>query len=182
MLFDFITSNWWILLIIVILFLGLKTINQGTIGVVTMFGKYHRILRPGLNLLIPFIEQIFKKVSVFKTVRLNWNSRPLPLTRPMCILKACCCMLCKTTAKKPLKKLLLNLLLNGSDAGAFKNYRRNYQVFCATKRQAEILALRREIVEYVKEQIDVLLEEWGYHLLDLQINDITFDQAIIESV
>ena len=54
--------------------------------------------------------------------------------------------------------------------------------FVATKRQAEILALRREIVEYVKEQIDQLLEEWGYHLLDLQINDITFDQAIIESM
>jgi regulator of protease activity HflC (stomatin/prohibitin superfamily) len=54
--------------------------------------------------------------------------------------------------------------------------------FVATKRQAEILALRREIVEYVKDQIDQLLEEWGYHLLDLQINDITFDQAIIESM
>jgi regulator of protease activity HflC (stomatin/prohibitin superfamily) len=54
--------------------------------------------------------------------------------------------------------------------------------FVATKRQAEILALRREIVEYVKEQIDQLLEEWGYHLLDLQINDITFDQVILESM
>lgn len=54
--------------------------------------------------------------------------------------------------------------------------------FVATKRQAEILALRKEIVEYVKEQIDQLLEDWGYHLLDLQINDITFDQAIIESM
>ena len=27
-----------------------------------------------------------------------------------------------------------------------------------------------------------LLEEWGYHLQDLQINDITFDQAIIDSM
>ena len=52
----------------------------------------------------------------------------------------------------------------------------------ATKRQAEILGLRREIVEYVKEQIDQLLEEWGYHLQDLQINDITFDPVILESM
>ncbi len=48
--------------------------------------------------------------------------------------------------------------------------------------EAEILALRKEIVDYVKEQIDHLLEEWGYHLLDLQINDITFDKAIIDSM
>ena len=37
-------------------------------------------------------------------------------------------------------------------------------------------------MEYVKDQIDHSLEEWGYHLLDLQINDITFDQAIIDSM
>jgi regulator of protease activity HflC (stomatin/prohibitin superfamily) len=54
--------------------------------------------------------------------------------------------------------------------------------FVATKRQAEILGLRREIVEFVKDQIDHSLEEWGYHLMDLQINDITFDKAIIESM
>ena len=42
--------------------------------------------------------------------------------------------------------------------------------------------LRREIVEFVKEQIDQSLEGWGYHLQDLQINDITFDQVIMESM
>ncbi len=54
--------------------------------------------------------------------------------------------------------------------------------FVATKKQAEILLLRREIVEFVKGQIDKSLEEWGYHLQDLQINDITFDQVIMESM
>jgi regulator of protease activity HflC (stomatin/prohibitin superfamily) len=56
------------------------------------------------------------------------------------------------------------------------------RAFVATKKQAEILGLRKEIVEFVKDQIDHSLEEWGYHLLDLQINDITFDQAIIDSM
>ena len=46
------------------------------------------------------------------------------------------------------------------------------------KRQAEILGLRGEIVEEVKEQLDTTLEAWGFHLIDLQLNDITFDQAI----
>jgi len=46
----------------------------------------------------------------------------------------------------------------------------------------EFLECRKEIVEFVKDQIDHSLEEWGYHLLDLQINDITFDKAILESM
>jgi prepilin-type processing-associated H-X9-DG protein len=54
--------------------------------------------------------------------------------------------------------------------------------FVATKKQAEILLQRKEIVDFVKEQIDQSLEAWGYHLQDLQINDITFDQAIMESM
>jgi regulator of protease activity HflC (stomatin/prohibitin superfamily) len=56
------------------------------------------------------------------------------------------------------------------------------RAFVASKRQAEILTLRKEIVLFVKEQIDAALEDWGYHLIDLQINDITFDTAIIESM
>jgi prepilin-type processing-associated H-X9-DG protein len=56
------------------------------------------------------------------------------------------------------------------------------RAFVATKRQSEILLLRREIVDYVKDQIDHSLEDWGYHLQDLQINDITFDQLIMESM
>ncbi|MEO7175213.1 MAG: SPFH domain-containing protein, partial [Saprospiraceae bacterium] len=54
--------------------------------------------------------------------------------------------------------------------------------FVATKRQAEILSQRREIVEDVKHHIDQTLEDWGYHLIDLQLNDITFDEEIIRSM
>ena len=34
----------------------------------------------------------------------------------------------------------------------------------------------------MKEQIDVHLEDWGYHLQDLQVNDITFDEAVMRSM
>src|SRR6476661_3771972 len=55
---------WWLILLLLIIFSGLVTVNQGTIGVVTMFGKYKRILRPGLNFKIPVFEQIYKKISI----------------------------------------------------------------------------------------------------------------------
>ena len=47
-----------------IIFSGLLTVNQGYIGVVTMFGKYQRIVRPGLNFKIPLLEQMYRKVSI----------------------------------------------------------------------------------------------------------------------
>jgi len=56
------------------------------------------------------------------------------------------------------------------------------RAFVATKKQAEILSLRRDIVEEVKIQLDNTLEGWGYHLIDMQMNDITFDEEIMKSM
>jgi len=182
MLFDFITSNWWILLIIVILFLGLKTVNQGTIGVVTVFGKYRRVLRPGLNLLIPFIEQIYRKVSVQnRSIELEFQA--VTADQANVYFKSMLLYAVQNDSEETIKKVAFKFIAERDLMQALsRTIEGTIRSFVATKRQAEILALRKEIVEYVKEQIDQLLEEWGYHLLDLQINDITFDQAIIESM
>ncbi len=61
---NWIAEYWWIIVIVIILLAGLKTINQGSVGVVTVFGKYRRVLLPGLRLIIPFIEQIYKRISI----------------------------------------------------------------------------------------------------------------------
>ena len=42
--------------------------------------------------------------------------------------------------------------------------------------------LRREITDAVKVNIDHMLEDWGFHLIDLQINDITFDEEVMRSM
>ncbi|MCY7330363.1 MAG: hypothetical protein LH618_17565 [Saprospiraceae bacterium] len=56
------------------------------------------------------------------------------------------------------------------------------RAYVASKKQQEILSLRREITEAVKGNVDHMLEEWGFHLLDLQINDITFDEEVMRSM
>src|SRR5690606_35155656 len=53
-----------LILVLLTLFLSIVTVQQGTIVVTTIFGKFSRILRPGLNFKIPFIERAFKKISV----------------------------------------------------------------------------------------------------------------------
>ena len=49
----------------VLIFLsGFVTVNQGNIAITTIFGKYKRILMPGLNFRIPLFEVIYKKISI----------------------------------------------------------------------------------------------------------------------
>ena len=53
-----------IILVVLILVASFITVNQGTIAVMTIFGKYSRILSPGLSLRIPLIEKVEKRVSI----------------------------------------------------------------------------------------------------------------------
>ncbi len=47
------------------------TVRQGTIAVVTVFGKYSRIMRPGLNFKLPVIQQIYKRISIQSFCRIG---------------------------------------------------------------------------------------------------------------
>lgn len=167
---------------LIILFSSFVTVNQGTVAVITMFGKYRRVLHSGLNMKIPLLEQIFKRISTQnRSVELEFQAVTID------------------QANVYFKSMLLYSVLNQEDDTiqnvAFKFYsdndfmqalirtiEGNIRAFVATKKQTEILNLRRDIVEFVKEEVDHVLETWGFHLQDLQINDITFDKAIMESM
>lgn len=179
---DFLIDYWWVILLVLIVFSGLKTVNQGQIAVVTIFGKYQRILLPGLRLIIPFIEQIFKRISIQnRSVEMEFQA--VTADQANVYFKSMLLYSVQNANEETIKKVAFKFISERDLMQALtRTIEGTIRSFVATKRQAEILALRREIVEYVKEQIDQLLEEWGYHLLDLQINDITFDQAIIESM
>lgn len=57
-----------VVLVIMVLFAGIKTVPQGTRYTIERFGRYTRTLEPGLNLIIPFIERIGARLNVMEQV------------------------------------------------------------------------------------------------------------------
>ena len=57
-----------VLLAIFTLYLGVKTVPQGYNWTVERFGRYTKILLPGLNLIVPFVDQIGRKMNVMEQV------------------------------------------------------------------------------------------------------------------
>ncbi|MFT3680902.1 MAG: SPFH domain-containing protein [Ferruginibacter sp.] len=179
---EILAQNWWIILLALAVLSGFVTINQGLIGVVTMFGKYRRIMRPGLNFKIPFLEQIYKKVSIQnRSVELEFQA--VTVDQANVYFKSMLLYSVQNEQEETIRKVAFKFISDKDLMQALvRTIEGNIRAFVATKRQSEILGLRRDIVEFVKEHVDASLEEWGYHLQDLQINDITFDQAIIDSM
>jgi len=172
----------WLVLLVLLVFSGLVTVKQGFIDVVTMFGKYRRILRPGLNFKIPFLERVARTVSIQnKSVELEFQA--VTQDQANVYFKSMLLYSVQNADEETIKKVAFKFFSDKDLMQALvRTIEGTIRAYVATKRQSEILGLRREIVNFVKEEIDVSLEGWGYHLIDLQINDITFDQLILESM
>jgi regulator of protease activity HflC (stomatin/prohibitin superfamily) len=169
-------------LVLVIVLSGLLTVSQGTITVITMFGKYRRILHPGLRLKIPFIEKVFKRISV-QNQSIEMEFQAVTIDQANVYFKSMLLYSVMDEQEETIKKVAFKFISNKDFMQALiRTIEGSIRSYVASQKQSEILGLRHELVDNVKEQIDHTLESWGYHLLDLQINDITFDAAIIESM
>src|SRR6476660_4615086 len=57
-----------VLLVIVTLFAGVKTVPQGYDWTIERFGRYTRTLTPGLNLIVPYFDRIGRKMNMMEQV------------------------------------------------------------------------------------------------------------------
>jgi regulator of protease activity HflC (stomatin/prohibitin superfamily) len=147
-----------------------------------MFGKYQRLLQPGLNFKIPFVEVIYRRISIQnRSIELDFQA--ITQDQANVYFKAMLLYSVFDNNEVTLKNVAFKFL-NDRDfmTALIRTIEGSIRGFVATKKQAEILSLRNEIVESVKESIDHVLESWGYHLQDLALNDITFDEAITKSM
>jgi prepilin-type processing-associated H-X9-DG protein len=172
----------FIVILVFLLMMSLRTVAQGTVAVTTVFGKYKRTLRPGLTVVVPFVERIFRRISIQnRSIELQFQA----ITQDQANVYFSAMLLYRTfdDQEETIKNVAFKFISEKDLLTALvRSVEGSTRGFVAIKRQAEILSLRREITEEVKEQLDAILESWGYHLIDVQLNDITFDQVITQSM
>ena len=167
-----------ILLVVIIILLPMSfvAVQQGTVAVITVFGKYKRILTPGLSMKIPLIEKVYRKISIQnRSAELGFQA--VTIDQANVNFTAMLLYAVVNQSEETIKNVAFKFVDDKNLMQALvRSIEGSVRAFVATKKQSEVLSLRRDIVEAVKEQLDVMLEEWGYHLIDLQLNDITFDE------
>ena len=53
---------------LVLVFAGVKTVSQGTNWTIERFGRYTRTLPPGLHLIVPFVDTVGRKMNMQENV------------------------------------------------------------------------------------------------------------------
>lgn len=168
--------------VLLIILLSFVTVRQGTVAVITVFGKYRRVMAPGLNMKLPFIESIYRRISIQnRSVELEFQA--VTKDQANVFFKAMLLYSVINQSEETIKSVAFKFIDDRSLMQALiRTIEGTIRSYVATKKQAEILELRTEIVLEVKKHLDDTLEQWGYHLIDLQLNDITFDEEILKSM
>jgi prepilin-type processing-associated H-X9-DG protein len=140
------------------------------------------MLPPGLNFKIPFVEQIFKRISIQnRSAELEFTA--ITIDQANVNFKAMLLYAVLDATDESIKNVAFKFIDDRNFMQALvRSIEGSIRAFVATKKQSEVLTLRKEITNEVKDHLDTTLAEWGFHLLDLQLNDITFDNAIMESM
>ncbi len=161
-----------ILLVIFFIYLSFFTVEQQTAYIIERFGKFNRIANPGLNIKIPFIEQIVEKVSL-RLMQLDVEVET---------------------------KTLDNVFIHINTSVQFrvipeKIYQANYTlddprkqiqsyIFDVVRARVphikldDVFSKKDEIAVAVKEELQEVMNEFGYDIIKALVTDINPDHRV----
>ena len=159
----------------------LRSVPQATVGVVTVFGKYRRTMREGLNLKLPW-ETVFHRLSL-QNRALQLEFQAITLDQANVRFSTMILYSVASNDEEVIKKAVFTFATPGEFQLALqRTIDGSVRQFVATTKQADILGMRAEIVDHTKKNLDEVVSSWGYLVRDIQITDMTFDKEIMDSM
>jgi len=170
------------LILLLVAALGIVIVKEGTVAVVATFGRYTRVIRPGIGFRIPIVQTIQSRISIqHRSMELSFQA--ITEDKANVYFKAMLLFSVQNSDEETIKRVAFKFIdADALTVALVRTVEAVTRGFVATKQQAEILGLRGEITKEAKTHLDETLADWGYHLIDLQLNDMTFDAAITESM
>ncbi|MEB3179625.1 MAG: SPFH domain-containing protein [Nostocaceae cyanobacterium] len=152
-----------------------KMINEGNEALVERLGKYHRKLTPGLNFIVPFVDQIVLEDTVRQRV-LDIEPQ-LAITKDNVSLEADAVIFWKV--------LDLEKSFYGIDdiEGALKNIvLTTLRSTLAEMNLEETIASRTEINRRLLQQLDDITAGWGVKVLRVELQNIKPPESVLRSM
>ena len=170
-----------LLLALVFLVSTFRTVPQATVAVVTMFGRYNRVMREGLNIKLPWEEVAYRLSLQNRALQLEFQA----ITLDQANVKFATMVLYAVAGsdEASIKKAIFSFAsISEFQLALQRTIDGSIRQFVATTKQSDILGMRAEIVEHTKKNLDEVVLAWGYVVRDIQITDMTFDQVIMDSM
>lgn len=162
------------------LFFHYVTIPQGSVGVVTTFGRYHRMIMPGFNWTRPWERA---EIITLQNRAMDLEFQAITIDQANVYFN---CTLLYSVADNR-EETIKRAAFSFASAPEFSLSLRKLledetRSYVATKRQAEMIGISQDVVFRIKSNVDARIEGWGYRIEDLRYNNIHFDEIITKSM